>query len=44
METVADRITRKISMSSPSEPTACSCCGAPYRALSLGAHHLNCPT
>jgi len=31
-------------MLSPSEPAACSGCGAPYRALSLGAHHLNCPT
>jgi DNA replication protein DnaC len=44
METVGDRITRKISMSSPSESIVCSGCGAPYRALSLGAHYLSCPT
>jgi DNA replication protein DnaC len=44
METVGGRMTRKTSMLAPSELTACSGCGAPTRALSLGAHHLNCPT
>jgi len=44
METVGDRMTRKISIATPSKPAICSRCGAPYRALSLGAHHLNCPT
>ena len=45
METVGDRITtRRISISSPSESIVCSGCGAPYRALSLGGHHLHCPT
>ena len=44
METVGDRMTKKISVLAPFEPTACSGCGAPYRVLSLGAHRLNCPT
>jgi hypothetical protein len=43
METVGDRMmTRRISMLSPSESIVCSGCGAPYRVLLLGAHHLNC--
>lgn len=45
METVGDwMMMKKISMPSPSDPTVCSSCGAPYRALSLGSHYLNCPT
>jgi DNA replication protein DnaC len=44
METIGDRITKETSISSPSEPATCSGCGAAYRVLSLGAHHLNCPT
>ena len=35
-------MTRKISVSSLSELADCFCCGAPYCALSLGAHRLNC--
>ena len=44
METVGERMTRKISIATPSKPAICSGCGAPYRTLLLGAHHLNCPT
>lgn len=44
MERVTDPMTRKISLFSPAEPTACSGCGASFRVLSLGAHRLSCPT
>jgi len=44
METVGDRMARKTSIATPSKPAICFGCGAPTRALSLGGHHLNCPT